>query len=1134
MVFNLRQKISRAALCRSGKVHKLFYWRCKPAWIMRVSFFLLLTLAMHASGRALSQKITINVKDVPLEKVFLSIEQQSGYLFWYDEKLLKPARKVSLSVKDASLDQTLQLCLKNQDISYKIIRNTIVLSRNVQETNPAGNTPAADSLIRGTVKVRVKGMLQPAPGVSVSEEGASGGTLTDEQGNFAIRIKNGATLQFSMIGFKPRKVMPGQGPLQVVLEEDVSELDAVVVTGYQVQAKRAVTGSIAKVKGEDIENIPLQSFDKAIQGKAAGVLVQTATGVPGGAVKISIRGEGSITAGTEPLYIVDGVQFNSSSLTSRTSNNPLAYINPNDIESIEILKDAAAASVYGAQAANGVVLITTKTGKSGKTNVNLNYYQGISMPMAKVDVLNTQQALAMRQEALKNRYPDRSDAAIRSEVLQEYGLEPGLSDEDIVALPTYDWQNATFRVGQVQNIELSASGGNEKTTFYVSGAFNNHDGNVIGIDFKKGTAKVRIGHQASKRLSFDLGINMSLITQNGNTGSQGNTSGYASPQYSAVFMPPTVPIYKADGSFNSYPGMPGTGFNPVQAAVVDDNRIRHRALVGNFSATYKILDNLSFRSFYGLDYRYIKTDYYRDHRTPNGAVWNGYLIIEDIENINFTTTQTLNYQRQFNNAHNLSVLMGAEYRSDVSEYASARGEGFATYQLRTMQSAAVAASSTGSWTGFRRLGFFTQANYDFRKKYMLSATLRYDGSSRFGTDNQMGLFPAISAGWDVARESFMEDHTWVDQLKLRIGYGETGNDQINNVSSRGFYQGGGVYNGKAGLRLMTMANTKLGWERNVTLNLGTDFSLLKGRIAGAVEVYRRASKDLLLNRPVPWLSGFDNIDDNVGEVVNKGLEIELNTVNVKSTHFSWNTSFNISFLHNEVTQLYDGLQSISNTIRVGHPLKTYFRPRYAGVNSANGRPMWYDINGNITYLPVAADNVSTEKGALSDYFGGLTNTFRYKGFELNTMFHFDMGRYLVNQMNAVWYNHHGNTVGSNTLLRLYENRWTTPGQVTSIPRLIHGGAETNSAAQHTASTRFLEDASFIRLREVTLAYRFQPALLKRIHLSSARIYFTAVNLHTWTEWTGYDPEIALTGTVENNTGIIPQTRSFTAGIQVGL
>src|SRR5690606_16909878 len=357
-----------------------------------------------------------------------------------------------------------------------------------------------------------------------------------------------------------------------------------------------------------------------------------------------------------------------------------------------------------------------------------------------------------------------------------------------------------------------------------------------------------------------------------------------------------------------------------------------------FTASYKILSNLTFRSLYGIDYRYIRADYYRDPRTPNGASWNGYLIDDNTENVNFTTSQVLNYDTKINSEHTISALLGGEYRSDVREYESARANNFPTYQFRTNQSAAEPYLVTGSWSGSRRIGFFGQANYDYKNKLFFSAVARYDGSSRFGANNRFGFFPGISAGWDISKEQFIKQANWLEQLKLRVGYGVVGNDQINNVSSRGFYQGGTSYNQNAALRLQTLENPNLGWESNVSANIGLDFQLFRNRISGTIETFHRTSKDLLFNRPLPETSGFSSVDDNVGKLVNRGIEIDLNTINVSTTGgFQWRTNFNIAFLDNELKELYDGLEASTNTIRVGYPLKIWYRARYAGVNSANGR-----------------------------------------------------------------------------------------------------------------------------------------------------------------------------------------------------
>lgn len=1103
--------------------------------VMKITTLLVFLACMQVSAKSDAQRITLSLKNASIENVFKEIKVQSGYNFVYNNSLLRNAGKVDVVAKNELVEVVLSKLLQNQPFTFSIIEKTIVVKPKIKQSI-VGSSELNLALPQDAIKGRVTNTSgMGLARVTVRVKGSSTSAITNNNGEYSIRVSGtNQVLVFSSIGYNTREINigPSSTTINVVLTDKLGVLDSVVITGYTQQKTRSITGSIVSVKGRDIENVPLQSFDKAIQGRAAGVLVQSTTGVPGGAVRINIRGVGSINAGTEPMYIVDGVQINSDAPGSRTSTNALAYINPNDIESIEILKDAAAAAIYGSQAANGVILITTKKGQAGKTRFSLNYYEGISESIKNMDVLSTQDAISLRKAAIINNNPLLSPDASLAQALTDFGLRPDITEDEIGALPTYDWQGEAFKSGSVRNIEFSASGGKDKSSFYISGAYNKHDGNVTNIDFERGSFKLRLNQEVHPRLTMDVGVNLSLIEQNGNTGSRGNTSGSASPQYTAAYMPPSLPIYNPDGSFNTYVGMPGTGFNPIQAATVDDNITRQRSLIGHFSASYKILDNLTFKSFYGIDYRNVRAAYYRDPRTPNGATWNGYLIDDNAENVNFTTNQTLNYNTEFGSDHSITALLGAEYRSDVREYQSARANNFPTHQFRTNQSAAEPYSVTGSWSGNRRLGFFGQANYAFQNKFFVSAVARYDGSSRFGVNNQFGFFPGISGGWDLAQENFLADQSWISQLKLRVGYGVVGNDQINNVSSRGFYQGGTKYNNNAALRLQTLANPELGWERNVSTNIGLDFRVLDNRIDGAIELFHRNSQHLLLNKPLPTTSGFSNVDDNLGRVVNKGIELTLNTTNLNLGDFKWTSNFNISFLKNEVVELYDGLDYISNTVRVGHPLKIWYRARYAGVNSANGRSMWYDKNGDITYLPTAEDNIETKKGWQSDYFGGFTNTFSYKGFDLNALVHFDMGRYMSNNMYKIWYNIMSNPA-RNTLQELYDDMWTTPGQVTYVARPVAGGAEQNSASRNHTSDLYLHDASFIRLREVTLGYTFQPDFLRKIKASRARLYITAVNLHTWTKWVGYDPEFAVSGSVENNTGIVPQTKSFIAGVQIG-
>ncbi|PVH23866.1 TonB-dependent receptor [Sphingobacterium corticibacter] len=1112
--------------------------------LMRLNLIvaLLLTCAIGTyATNTFAQRVTLSKKDAKLKDVFSDIRKQTSYSFIYTQELLEKSNPINIEVLNMPLAEVLDLCLKNQPLTYKLSGKSIILKEKALPIATKANASANQQEtfpLRGTVYIRTDDGTATVAGASVRSNAQAVGTGAD--GVFNLSVKRGDNIVISMMGYITKTVVVGTArTIDVILEPAINEVEDVVITGYMTQEKRSITGAMSSIKSDVLENVPVQSIDRAMQGQLSGVNVMAANGVPGGPVNINIRGMGSITAGNEPLIIVDGVQLNMSTSSGQTASNPLAFLNNNDVESIEVLKDGAAASIYGAQAANGVVLITTKRGKAGKTKIGLNYYNGITTPMPEVAMMSTEQYFTSRFEARNNRYPTRTLERNRADMLTAVGLPADLTDEDIAALGTYNWQEAAFRTGRTNNADISASGGNEKTQFFVSASYNKTDGNVVAIDFERATAKINLRHEISKRLSFDLNTNLSSIVQNGTSGSNGSTGAYAAPQYAAPTMLPFIPIYNPDGSMNApIEGFPGSANrNPIQESLLGTLQSRTKSLVSNVSATYKILDNLSFKSFYGLDFRLIDDERYVDPRTRSGFAAQGSLTVGARQNRNFITNQTLQYNTSWNDQHNLSALLGFEYRNDNREMNSISASGFTTHQFRTLQSAAVIGSASGSWTGFKRAGVFTQVNYDFNKKYLLSGVLRYDGSSRFGANNYFGWFPAISAGWNISEESFMDDQPWINQLKIRAGYGETGNDAIGNFDARALYgsSSSSNYNQEPGLRPSGLANTELKWERNLTSNIGLDYGFFNNRISGSVEVFRRVSSDLLLDRPLPYLSGFSNVTSNIGRVKNEGVEFDIRTTNVKAGHFTWTTNFNITFLRNRVLQLLGDDQVLpgDQSVRVGYSLRTNVMLEYAGVNSATGRPMWYDANGEVTYTPSSPNDLKIFGNQMSDFFGGFTNTFSYKGFSASAFFHYDYGRELSNAgMHSRWFLNGGDN--RNTLERIFLNRWTTPGQVTTVPRPFDANTEVGSISHATTSSRFLEDASFIRLKNVTLSYQLPTGIAKRLGMTNLKVYAQGENLATFTKWTGYDPELMIGfGEFSSTQGTIPQTKVYTFGVQVG-
>lgn len=978
----------------------------------------------------------------------------------------------------------------------------------------------------------------PVPNASVMVKGTRTGTTTNVSGNFSLAVPTSATaLVISGVGLAAQELTLTQSNSYTVnMKQEDRGLEEVVVTGYQVRRKKDEAGAISTVSGKTIENLPNPSLDKALQGRAAGVLVQANNGIPGGAVNVRIRGTGSFLAGTQPLWVVDGVQLNTRSDANFTQSNPLAFLNPNDIESIDILKDAASAAIYGAQASNGVVIVTTKKGKAGKTRFQFNSYWGQANPLKKLDVATSQEVFQLRSEAVGNQNNlAAGNLAVKRSVLNEFriagatGFNDKQADSAIAALPTYDWQDEAFRTANIQNYELSAAGGNDKTTFRVSGSYSFQEAIVTKADFKRGTLKFDLSNKATDKLTINASVNLSTFNQTVPFATDGSFLG--SPAFSSALIYPFNAIYNPDGTYAGVPPANLAGILNQNVIAVNDFNIgnnRTNQLIGNISLDYKITPWLTYRPFFGLDYRLVQGKRYTDPRTPDGFNRKGLGQVESEWNTNFLTTHTLNWLFNINEKHKIDGLVGYEYRSEDQEGIFTSGEGFPTYQFTTLNTAATPLSSSEFYTGYRRQSVFGSVNYNYDGRYILSGILRYDGSSRFGANYQYGLFPSIRAAWNIDNEAFLSKSYWINTLRVRASYGVTGNDQIGNFDGLGLYGSAAPYNGSAGITFSQLSNPELKWERNGTLNFGLDYGFFKNRLFGSVEVYDKLTTDLLLSQPVQFTTGFASITRNVGQIQNRGLELTFGVQPIKSRladGFNWTTTFVFTYNKNKVKQLYDNLPELPGdpSTRVGRELGAVFTQQYAGVNAATGRPMWLDTLGNVTYQVQNRDRVYIGDQQ-PNYYGGLTNTFTYKGFTLDVFFQYEYGRLSQDgQVNFML----ENIARFNGLIDVYNNRWTKPGQITDFPRMLSAGTESKGSGALSGSRTWFK-ADYIRLKNVTLAYDLNPDITRRLKLNSARFYVTGTNLWTYSDWYSYDIEF-----VGTSTGIIPQSRNVTFGIQVG-
>lgn len=951
------------------------------------------------------------------------------------------------------------------------------------------------------------------PGVSVVVKGTTTGTATDIDGNYAITAPSDAVLVYTSVGMQTQEVeVGGQTTINVAMEAEVTGLDEVVVVGYGTMTRASFVGSSSVVRAEEIEGQPVSSFDKSLQGMATGLLASSESGTPGSATDVIIRGIGSINASTDPLYIVDGVPIASGDRAQRFwTTNALASIEPSDIESINVLKDASATSIYGARASNGVIVITTKRGSEGKTEFNFNAQVGQAERVTdNFEVLNTPEYKELIYEQWVNSGVSPAEAYARIEEMGDLNT---------------NWPDEVFRKALDQKYSLSARGGTEKTSFYISGNYRDQGGIVIGSDFQRYSARVNVDHKANEWVKIGFNSTASYSRADGGAGA----GFFADPVTSAFFVPPIYPVKNEDGTyFQEIPE--NLDYNPVSSALLDQNRNDQKRYLGNAYAEIKLIEGLKYKFVGGADYYQLGEWLYWNPNTPSGEDYSGYSEYASFERFNWIITNTLNYSKIID-VHSVDVLLGQEAQK-LNEFSTFTATSqFPSDKFTTMINGAEPLTASSEAYGAALASFFANVNYNFDNKYYVSFSGRRDGSSRFGANNKWANFGAVGASWRISREGFMSGLTVVNDLRLRASYGTTGNQEILDANmnpdyypASGLYEFGQDYAGLPGSGLTQIENPDLRWEKSVNTNIGLDFSVLSSRISGTVEYYIKNTEDLLLLVPVSSTTGVRTIWSNIGAMSNKGVEISLNTRNLVGD-FQWTTNFAISFNKNEVTKLnndepiYDG--TTRQRIEVGYPMRTFYLERWAGVNPADGSAMWLDEDGNPVYSYANADKVMLDKHADPDFFGSFTNTFSYKGLDLNVVFYGVYGNAIFNNSDRYLSSDGGGTANVD---RRQLNRWQEPGDVTEVPKRIDGASWSNKN-----STRHLEDGSYLRLKNVTLAYNLPGSVVESMRIQGLRIYLSAENAYTWTNFTGWDPAGALDGT---SWFAYPNAKTYSVGLDL--
>lgn len=991
-------------------------------------------------------------------------------------------------------------------------------------------TFAQSGSITGKVTNAESGEVVPTANVLLVE--ISRGAATNLEGVYSIDdVPAGTyTLRVTFVGYQAYEeevtIQAGQQLTHdVELQPGEIGLDELVVTGYGVETQRELTGSISKVSSEDFEDVPVQSTAGILQGRAAGVQVTASSGTAGAAFEVDIRGDGSINAGDDPLYIVDGVQI---SFAQNPSDNdsPLNNINPKDIESIEVLKDAAAASIYGAQAANGVVLITTKRGQEGATQVSASVQRGAREFVRNVDYMNTDQWIEWQRLAydIRGLSQAQADEAIRN-TLPSYGHD---RDTPFSELPNTDWFDLITRPGATQIYNMSLSGGNEDTRFYISGGYEKDEDQLRASHFERFNLRTNIDHTVSSNFSTSLNLSLSN-SKSRNICEDGFFVNC--PLSGVTFLLPFGYPYNEDGSYNtSFPGF-GQIVNPEVVLNEDVARRSSVQIIGDISATYNFTSWLSLRTQFGLDWRNARNyDYANQIARPD----LGGNLFEGIDtNVNFTTNTVLNFRQTFDEVHNFSGLLGGEYRRDYARDVNAVGRGFSTPLFKVLDGAATPISASGDFSEFRVAGYFGNLKYNYDNRYFVNVTARYDGSSRFGSENRWGFFPSASAAWAIAEEEFF-DVDAVEQLKLRASYGVTGNSQIGRYAALGLYELSGSYNGVTGLEPDQLANTILTWEESSSVNVGVDYSLWGGRLSGTIDAYQRDNTELLLNTPLPSSSSFGSITRNIGHVRNKGIEFSFNSVNVDIGDFVWTSNFNIAWVDDEIMELTEGTEQLfpgsTTPFEVGRSQSALDLTRWAGVNPADGRPMWYDVDGNITYQPSEEDEVAFHEDGTKDITGGFGNRFTYKGLTLNVFFQYAFGGVSEPAQVTVWGMTQAAGSASLPVVEMLTESWKQPGDMAPIPSPLPLGVfeHTDTDFWGTNSDMLYYSNNYIRLKNATLSYNLPSSLVDRVGLGNVRLYVTGLNLLTFDNYPGYDPEATGITTAAS----IPVARQINGGIEV--
>ena len=1054
---------------------------------------------------AQSQKVSLDFKNERVEKVLASIKSQTGMSLVFSDQLVDVNRKVTMQLKDVTLKEALTRLLSGTDLTFEIRNNKIYFIEKKAVSRP------------GSKKKRVTGVVkdvmgEPLIGANVVEKGRStNGVITDFNGKFTLEVDESASLVVSYIGYLAQDIpTKGKGDFHIILKEDTNTLDEVVVTGYGDFKKATYTGSASVLTTEKLEALPVVSVGQMIESNIPGISVVAGTSSqPGAKTTLRVRGVASMNASTEPLYVLDGVpipSYDLSNFTSMSEAGGMGFIetlNPADIESITVLKDAASASLYGAKGANGVVLITTKKGKEGKLRVNMAAKYGITdFAYTYRPLMGGEERRKLIHEGLVN---FQLDKGVSEQEAQQYA--DANIDQYAKRLPQgySDWESALFKTGYQQDYNLSASAGNQNSSFIGSLGYTKQTGVSLNSEMERFTGRVDASNKYKK---VEFGMNASFSWTKNVHLPEGKF--YGSAIYaSKVNLTPSTPIYNEDGTYASgY--RENNGYNPILEAEVNDYYARTVRAMGTAKIAYNVWDNLKVSSVFTVDYSLTKDFFFQSPEGRDGATYQGRGRMQMTDRMRYTSQNNLTYSKTFGK-HSVSAVAAFEVMKYDYEDLYAAKKTYGQDINTSLGNAADPIDADQKLQEDALMSYVASVNYSYGDKYYASFSFRRDGSSRLSPDTRWGNFWSLSASWRLSQEKFMQSlKSVLSDLKLRASYGVNGNLPSSYYGYQSTYTTGAFYNGKPSPWESTLGNEELTWEKNYALNLGLDIGLFS-RVNVSLDWYTRTTKDLLMSKQLNSISGFSSLLTNVGQMRNTGVELEVRSNNIKTKDFSWTTAFNLSHNKNKILKLADLPWFVDGRYvrKEGYPFNTIYLREYAGVDPETGSALYYDNqqdeNGNYTKNKVTDPGQASPiplKDITPTISGGFMNTFNYKFIDLSFNLSYSFGGYSYDNASYILQDD-GYSVISNKSTE-QRRRWQKPGDITDVPRFVYG----NKKGGNYNSSRAIHSTDHIRLKSLILGLNAPKAWLQKLGIGNARIYFSGTNLLTWAAYDQYDPEMS--------------------------